>query len=178
MGEGAGVGAGAGAGSSRTARAGVEPLARAVFAALVIACIGAFFLTQHLKHEPTAVEEFRLTPFFSPYPGGPLQREAISFKLEHTERATVAIIDTAGNVVATLVRDMPLQRLVTFSLRWNGRRGTVRRYEHLLSQAGRPLLVALASGRIAPAGEYRVEVRLRRAHKTVRSPESFTLVAP
>ena len=40
----------------------------AVFALLVAACFVAFFLTQHLKHTPTAVQVFKLTPFFSPTP--------------------------------------------------------------------------------------------------------------
>jgi len=160
-----------------TLQGAVEPLARAVFALLVLACIGAFFLTQHLKHSPTAVQEFKLTPFFSPYQRGPLELEAISFKLQHADEVTVSVIDTSGNVVATLVREEPVARYRTFSLRWNGRRGLARRYEHLSSATGRPLLVALSGGRIAPVGEYRIEVALRHQHKTVRSPGSFTLVA-
>jgi hypothetical protein len=175
----AGVGAGEGSASGLAARGqgGTESLARAVFVALVLGCIGAFFLTQHLKHTPTVLQEFRLTPFFSPYPGGPQPDEAISFKIEHREAVTVAIIDTAGNTVATLVRDRTLERYKTFSLRWDGRRGTARRYEHLESATGRPILLALSPGAIAPAGEYRIEVTLHRAHKTVRSSRSFTLVA-
>ena len=177
----AGAGAGAGVASPRAARAqpvGVEGLARAVFVALALACIGAFFLTQHLKHSPTDVQEFKLTPFFSPYPSGHLKEEAISFKLSHRERATVAIINTSGNVVARLVLDRALPRYKTFSLRWNGRRGTARRYEHLESANGLAILLALCPGKLAAAGEYRVEVTLQHAHKTVRSPSSFTLVAP
>ena len=174
----AGVGAGAPPGAAiGSSRAAVEPLARTVFALLVLASIGAFFLTQHLKHSPTAVQEFRLTPTFSPYRRGPLEHEAISFKLKQADEVTVSVIDTSGNVGATLVHDLPVARYKTFSLRWNGRRGFTTRYEHQTSAAGRPILVALTGGRYAPAGEYRVEVTLRHQHKTVRSPGSFTLVA-
>ena len=42
--------------------------ARTVFALLVIACLAAFFVTQRLKHTPTAVQLFKLTPRFSPTP--------------------------------------------------------------------------------------------------------------
>lgn len=155
-----------------------ELLARTVFAVLVLACIGAFFLTQHLKHTPTAVQEFRRTPFFEPSHPGPHEQEALSFKLEHADRVTVRVINSSGDTVATLVRDWPLERYRTFSLRWNGRRGTARRYERTRTETGLPILLALPSGPIAPAGEYRLEVSLRRQHKTVRSPWSFTLRSP
>ena len=175
----AGVGAGGGSKAGRAAReqGGTEALARAAFVALVVACFGAFFLIQHLKHTPTVLRDFKLTPRFSPRERGNLKDEAISFQVAHREPVTVAVIDTAGNTVATLVRDRTLERYKTFSLRWNGRRGTARRYEHLESATGRPILLALSPGAIAPTGEYRVEVTLQRAHKTVRSTRSFSLVA-
>src|SRR5262249_17884676 len=47
-----------------------DRVARAVFALLVAACFAAFFVTQRLKHTPTAVQMFKLTPFFSPSPSG------------------------------------------------------------------------------------------------------------
>lgn len=155
----------------------LENLRRAVFAVLVLACAGAFFLTQHLKHSPTALQQFDATPFFSPYPNGHEKEEAISFKLEHSEPVTVSIINSSGDTVARLVRGRRVERYKTFSLRWNGRRGTARRFEATETPNGRPVVVALPSGPIAPAGEYRVEVRLEHAHKTLRSSKSFTLVA-
>ena len=155
----------------------LEPRQRGIFAVLVLACIGAFFLTQHLKHTPTVVQEFKLTPFFSPYPRGHEKEEAISFKLEHADRVTVRVINTAGDVVATLLRGWPVARYKTFSLRWNGRRGVARRYAHGETATGRPVLIALPGGPIAATGEYRVEVHLLRQKKTVLSTKSFTLVA-
>ena len=76
--------AGAGDGGGR-----VDPLARAVFAALVAACFVAFFITQRLKHTPTSVQQFDLTPYFSPTPAGHHKQELISFKLSHAQRVSV-----------------------------------------------------------------------------------------
>ena len=113
-----------------TARRGPpDPLASVVLVCLVLACLGAFFLTQRLKHTPTAVQTFELTPVFSPYPGSRLKQEAISFKLKQADAVTVKVIDSEGDVVATLVRGRRLARYKQFSLRWNGRRGPARSYQ-------------------------------------------------
>ena len=132
--------------------------ARLVFALLVFACFAAFFVTQRLKHSPTAVQLFKLTPFFSPALAGNHKQERISFKLAQGDEVTVTIIDSAGSEVATLTRARPVPRYKQFKLRWNGRLG------------------ATSSGPLAPAGKYRVRVGLRRAHRSVLSPRSFTLV--
>jgi hypothetical protein len=152
-----------------------DPLVRIVFALLVVACFAAFFLTQRLKHTPTAVQSFERTPTFSPAAPPPLGLEQISFKLAQADKVTVAIIDSRGNVVATLVRDHPVARYKQFSLRWNGRRGTARRYSTQRTPHGRAILVPINQGALAPPGEYRVRVSLRQQGRTVLSPWSFTL---
>ncbi len=164
-----------------------EPLARAVFAALVLACVAAFFVTQRLKHTPTVVQSFELTPRFSPSQSGHFKAELISFKLAQPDRVTVSIEDSVGDTVATLVRDWPLPRYKQFSLGWNGRNGVASGYT-LLHIPGRVsaktgavspgVTSVLPSNRGAPAaaGEYRVRVSLRREQRTVRSPRSFILV--
>ena len=144
----------------------------------MVACLGAFFLTQRLKHTPTAVQTFELTPVFSPYPGSRSEQEAISFKLKQADSVTVTVIDSEGDVVATLVRDRPLPRYKQFSLRWNGRRGTARRYTHIVTPAGHSILVPVNTGALAPPGEYRVRVTLRKRSQPVLSPRSFQLVTP
>jgi hypothetical protein len=156
---------------------GADPLARIVFVALVVACFAAFLITQRLKHTPTSVQDFDLTPFFSPYPSGHVKEAAISFKLEHAETVTVTIIDASGDTVATLVRDWPLARYKQLSLRWNGRRGPARGYRRARSPHGLAILVPLTEGRLAPAGEYRVHLALSH-HGAVLSPQNLTLVAP
>lgn len=148
-----------------------------MFALLVIACFAAFFITQRLKHTPTAVQRFQLTPFFSPTPAGHIKEERISFKLAESDRATVTIIDAKGDVVATLMRDRPLERYKQFSIRWNGRRGRAQRYRTLAGTAGHSILLPVNDGPLAPPGEYRVRLSLSRQNRTVLSPRSFTLVS-
>jgi hypothetical protein len=154
-----------------------DPLARAVFALLVIACFAAFFVTQRLKHTPTIIHNFELTPRFSPYPMGHVKQEAISFKLTRADAVTVTIIDPNENVVATLVRDRQVPRYKQFSLRWNGRRGTAHRYQTLSTTAGHTILVPITVGSLAPPGEYRVQLSLRELqNRKVILPRGFTLV--
>jgi hypothetical protein len=122
------------------------------------------------------VQAFELTPFFSPTAHGHIKLEAISFKLSHSDEVTVTIEDSAGDDVATLVRDHALTRYKQFSLRWNGRRGSASRYGFISTESGRSVLVPLTRGTPAPAGVYRVRVSLRDEHRSVQSPRTFTLV--
>ena len=160
------------------ADAASERLARTIFALLVAACFVAFFLTQHLKHTPTAVQSFKLTPFFSPTPAGHIKEERISFKLARADEATVTIVDASGATVATLLRDHPVARYKTLSLRWSGRRGTARSYALVAGPDGTSALAPRLHGAAAAAAEYRVKVSLRAQHRTVLSPRGFKLVRP
>jgi hypothetical protein len=149
-----------------------------VFAALVLACLAAFFLTQRLKHTPTAVQMFQLTPYFSPYPRGHTKQEAISFRLASSDRVTVTVLDASGTVVATLLRGHQVERYKRLSLRWNGRRGVASGYARVTSSSGRTTsLVPNNAGPLAKPGEYRVRVDRSRGG-SVASPRSFTLVGP
>ncbi len=161
---------------------GSEPgdrLAKVVFALLLVACFAAFIITQRLKHTPTAVQRFELTPFFSPTPAGYIKEEQISFKLAAADEVTVTIIDSAGDTVATLVRDWPVVRYKQFALRWNGHQGTARAHTVTVGADGTTIVTPVNTGRPAPGGEYRVKVSLRKAisqHASVLSPSDFTLV--
>ncbi len=160
--------------SDRTS--GEEPLVRVVFALLVLACFAAFFITQRLKHTPTAIQDFKRTPRFSPYPAGHLKQEELSFKLAQADAVTVTIIDSHEHLVATLVRSYPVARYKLFSLRWNGRRGLPGRLTIGHTPSGRALVVPENRGALAPPGEYRIRVALRRQRRELVLPESFTLV--
>jgi len=149
--------------------------AQVVFALLILACFAAFFLTQRLKHTPTAVQQFKLTPFFSPTPAGHVKQERISFKLAKADAVTVTIINSKGDQVATLVQGYPVARYKPLSLRWSGRLGTARGYTVLEGPDKRRILVPANRGRLAPTGEYRVRVSLRKQDRSVLSPRSFTL---
>ncbi len=150
--------------------------AQIVFAVLVLACFAAFFVTQRLKHTPTALQQFRLTPLFSPTPSGHIKEERISFKLAQADAVTVTIVDARRDVVATLLRDHPVPRYKKLSLRWNGRIGTARSYRPVKGTGGQTILVGATEGAPAPAGEYRVQVSLRDQARSVLSPRSFRLV--
>lgn len=164
----------------RAQPAEVARLARVVFALLVVACGAAFIVTQRLKHTPTAVQSFELTPFFSPTPVGHIKEAQISFKLARADRVTVTVIDAAERTVATLVSGWPVVRYKQFSLRWNGRRGAADARDTRVTPGplGTTIVTPLNTGAPAPAGEYHVRVRLREQNKTVISPNGFTLVRP
>jgi hypothetical protein len=149
-----------------------------VFALLVVACFVAFFLTQHLKHTPTVVQSFKLTPRFSPTPSGHIKEERISFKLAHADEVTVTIIDAAGADVAVLAHDVSVPRYKQVSIRWDGRHGTAQATAFAVGPDGTKILSARLSGRRASAGVYRVRISLRKQHRTILAPRSFTLVRP
>ena len=163
-----------------------DQLARTIFALLVFACFAAFFVTQRLKHSPTAVQSFKMTPSFSPTRAGPASaglpgEAAISFHLAQTDEVTVTVVDSSLNTWATLVRNWPVVRYKQFSLRWNGRIGIARGYTlarepSRVVPGGRTIVKPANVGRVAPAGEYRIRVSLRRQHRSVLSPRILTLV--
>jgi hypothetical protein len=150
--------------------------ARLVFALLVLACFVAFFLTQHLKHTPTAVQAFKLTPRFSPTPLGKIKQEGISFRVARADEVTVSIVNSAGAEVARLLHDHPVERYKQLSLRWTGRLGTAHGYTLVPGPNGRSALQPRIAGPPAPAGEYRVRLTLREQHRSLLSPRGFTLV--
>jgi hypothetical protein len=156
----------------------MDPLARWVFAALVLACLAAFVITQRLKHTPTAVQRFELAPIFSPTPTGHIKEEPISFKLANAERVTVTILDSAEDTVATLMRDRPVARYKQFSLRWNGREGTAYIKTVATGPDGTTIVTPVNTGAPSPAGEYHVRVYLHEQRRAVLSPGGFTLVRP
>jgi hypothetical protein len=156
---------------------GVETVARAVFALLVLACFAAFFVTQRLKHTPTVIQRFELTPSFSPTGPAATREEHLSFKLVHADRVTVGIVDASEHAVATLVSNHPLPGYKQFSLRWNGRRGDAHGYRLLSSATGHVSLLPENRGQLAPPGEYRVRVTLLGEGRTLVLPRSFRLLA-
>jgi hypothetical protein len=157
---------------------GAQRASRATFGLLVAACFAAFFVTQRLKHTPTVVQRFEMTGHFEPRSSGPLNEERISFRLAHTEKATVTIENGDGAQIATLVRDHRLERYKQFSLRWNGRTGVARSHGIETLPDGHRFFIPHNTGPPAPAGEYHVRVYLPESNRSVVSPRSFKLVAP
>jgi hypothetical protein len=154
-----------------------ERASRATFALLVVACFAAFFVTQRLKHTPTAVQLCERETRFVPTSAGGHGEERLSFRLGHTERATVTIENADGAQVATLVRGKLLERYKQFSLRWNGRLGVARSHTVSVAPDGHESYIPDNTGRLAPPGEYRLRVYLPESNRSVVCPRSFVLAA-
>jgi hypothetical protein len=166
------IGEGSAGGRSLGESAEAKRLARVVFAALVVACFVAFVLTQRLKHTPTPVQEFKMDESFTPahLPAAacrgtvPPQSvnsskrvEYLAFKIAQADEVTVTIVDAANQSVATIVRNLPVERYKPLSLCWNGQLGPTQ------------------SGGLAPLGEYHLSVSLRNQNLTRDSTHSFKL---
>lgn len=153
-------------------------MAAVVFTLLVVGCFAALLVTQRLKHTPTLVQEPKLTHVIAPASSGEAREEHIAFKLAKADRVTVLIENSSDETVAILVRDLPVGRYKTLSLRWNGHRGTARGYSVLRKADGYTTLVARNRGPLAAPGEYSVRVELRQADRSVPFPHTFKLVGP
>jgi len=125
-----------------------------VFAALLIATVGAFFVAQRLKHAPTAIGRVMLTPFFSPTSDGRFDRARLSFRLEKSDDVTVRVESRKGDTVATLADNVSLAAYHRLRLTWDGR----------TSGGGR-----------APDGAYRLRVNLRRQGRSILLPRGVVL---
>ncbi len=149
-----------------------QRLARVVFAVLVVACFAAFGVTQRLKHTPTPVQEFKMDTAFTPtrVPAAACRGrvparlvnssgrvEYLAFKIAQADGVTVEIVNSANHRVASVVRDLPVERYKPLSLCWNGQLGPTER------------------GGLAPPGEYRLLVHLHSQDLTRYSTGSFRL---
>ena len=131
-------------------------LSRIVFALLVVASVGAFFLAQRLKSAPPIVQGVELSsPVFSPNGDGRLDRERVSFRLKRGETVDVAVVNEQGDAVRELASGLSLRAYSRSpELTWDGRDG---------------------SAELAPDGRYRIRVTLRREGRSVVLPRSFLL---
>jgi hypothetical protein len=129
-------------------------LAAGVFAALVIATFGAFFVAQRLKNAPSIVQQFTRTPFFSPNQDGRYDRAYVSFKLKRADDVTVSVVDHEGDEVRILADDRSIPAYTPTRFAWDGR----------TDDGGR-----------APDGSYRIRVSLRREGRSVTLPLTIRL---
>jgi len=121
-----------------------------VFAALVVATFGAFFVAQRLKNEPTVIQNFYRTPVFSPNADGRFDRAKLTFLLKQADDVDVDVVTTSGDVVRSLAGDRTLKPYRALALRWDG-----------TDDAGRPV----------PDGVYRARLTLRREGRSVVVPK-------
>ena len=99
-----------------------SPLVRAVFALLVVATVGAFFVTQSLKTEIPLVLRFGANPR-DISPNGDRVRDVsrVGFDLSEAAEVSFSIIDSEGTEVRRLVDDRELAGARKYRFLWNGR---------------------------------------------------------
>ena len=97
-------------------------LVRAVFALLVLATVGAFFVTQSLKTEIPLVLRFGAMPR-DISPNGDRVRDStrVGFDLSETAEVSFSVIDSEGEEVRRLVDDRELRGGRKYRFAWNGR---------------------------------------------------------
>jgi hypothetical protein len=132
----------------------VTLVARVVFAVLVAATFGAFFLAQSLKHSPSAVQQYRLTPFFSPNGDGRFERMTVTFKLKKSDNVTVTVVDAKGDQVRELAGDESIPAYTPVRFKWDGRKD---------------------DGARAPDGMYRIRLSLKHQGRSVIVPRKTRL---
>ena len=126
--------------------------ARGVFAVLVVATLGAFFLAQRVKSTPGAIARFSQPGFCSPNSDGRFDGCRLSFLLKGADDVNVRVVDGDGDVVRTLVEDRALPAYRQLRVLWDGRTD---------------------SGARARDGRYRFQVTLRGQGRSVLVPRSF-----
>lgn len=171
-----------------------------VFGGLVLATCLGLFLAQHLKHSPTTVHSFRVSPAaFAPATGaGPQATRGeltatkpglaqLSFQTDSSHAVTVAIVNSAGESVATLVRDLAWRPYLRLCLAWNGRRGEGHVSSLPAAAAStatvtgaavceRSPVIDLPRGSLVASGDYRVSVDIAGAGHPVLSASTFAVV--
>jgi hypothetical protein len=132
----------------------VTRLAAGVFAALVVATFAAFLVAQRLKSEPSVVQRVMGARVFSPNQDSRFDRMRISFTLSETDEVRAAVIDDAGDVVATIAEDLRITKWRQERVSWDG---------------------ITDDGRRAPDGRYRIRLTLERQGRTVTLRRSVRL---
>jgi hypothetical protein len=119
--------------------------AKLLFALLVAATVGAFFVTTRLKRATPVVENLSFDSHLSPNGDGRHDVTDISFRTKRPDEVTVSILDDQGEDVRAIATDRSLGK-GRHRFRWNGR---------------------TSGGRVAPDGTYRVRIGLRHQGRSV-----------
>jgi hypothetical protein len=129
-------------------------LARVVFALLLAATFGAFFVAQRLKGAESVAEITRVKRFFSPNGDGRRDVNRIAFTVTEAGPVTVTIVDRDGERVRRLTDGIDARKGRPVRVVWDGRTD---------------------EGLRAPDGLYRMQVGLRRTGRTVIAAGSFNV---
>jgi hypothetical protein len=129
-------------------------MASVVFAALVVATFGAFFVAQRLKHEPGTVFGFQRTAVISPNGDGRKDVSRMSFMLKKADEVSVDVVDERRALIRSLVGDRHLAANRRLEVVWDGRDDV---------------------GRTVTDGIYQVRLTLRREGRAVFLPKVITV---
>ena len=124
----------------------MSTLARVVFALLIAATFGAFFVAQRLKSAESVAEYTQLKRFFSPNGDGRRDVDRISFKVKEADEVTVTVVDRDGERVRRLGSGIDARPDRDVTVVWDGKTD---------------------AGARAPDGLYRMQLGSRRTGRTV-----------
>jgi hypothetical protein len=96
-------------------------LTAGVFAVLVIATFGAFFVAQRLKNAPPVLSRLSVFPFASPNGDGRFDVARLSFMVKESDDVSVAVLDSSGDRVRELLGGSHLTAGRLMRLKWDGR---------------------------------------------------------
>jgi hypothetical protein len=136
-----------------------------VFALLVLATVAAFGWAQRVKRDPLVLDRVTFVgapvlhprnPVHSFTPNGDCHydRVRVRFRVTQTNVGTVQIVKPGGRMVLTLARERPLKRYHYFTFYWDGRS---------------------RNDGIAPAGRYKLRVKLLGQDRTLVPPGTIHL---
>jgi hypothetical protein len=146
-----------------------EAWAGLVFALLVLATLAAFAWSQRLKRDPLVLDKVTLrSPLhlappgmriptrlaFTPNGDCRFDQERIRFRVTQSDRATVQVVKPGGKLVITLARDRYLKRYHFYTFYWGG---------------------LTRNGGIAPAGRYKLRVKLLGQDRVLVPPGAIRL---
>ena len=132
----------------------MSTFARVVFALLVAATFGAFFVAQRLKNAESVAEYTQLKRVFSPNGDGIRDVDRITFKVDEADEVTATVVTRDGERVRRLATGIDAGPDRPVTVVWDGKTD---------------------SGARAPDGLYRMQLGLRRTGRTVTIAGSFVV---
>jgi FlgD Ig-like domain len=127
-------------------------LVRVAFGLLVVATVGAFFVTQRVKRSTPVVQRVFFPKYVSPNGDGRKDTVPMRFDLPESDRVTVTVVNEAGDDVRTLADDRFLRKGGPHTFTWDGRTD---------------------DGVVVPDGRYRLRVTLRSEGRAVTAPREL-----
>lgn len=126
-------------------------MARVVSIVIVVGLLAgtaaAFAVTERLKLQSSPISRTKIAQVFSPTCNCRSDRARLAFRLAKRDHVTLAIVDSQGTPVRTLLNDRPLEGYYRFG--WDGRNG---------------------DGEVVPEGNYRLRIQLSDLGRTFLAP--------